>query len=86
MTVAIRTYPDPGMYGEVEGDLRPGREFRLYIAADEWHGTGRLDACEPPRRLLLTGSDATPCRRGWLASRSFAASDIRSGRGYSVAP
>jgi uncharacterized protein YndB with AHSA1/START domain len=41
-------------HGQVEGDLRPGGEFRLYIAADEWDGTGRVEACEPPRRLLVT--------------------------------
>jgi uncharacterized protein YndB with AHSA1/START domain len=41
-------------YGVVEGDLRPGGEFRTYIAADDIEGTGRVEACEPPRRLLLT--------------------------------
>jgi uncharacterized protein YndB with AHSA1/START domain len=41
-------------HGQVEGDLRPGGEFRLYIAADDWDGTGRVEACEPPRRLLVT--------------------------------
>jgi uncharacterized protein YndB with AHSA1/START domain len=49
---------DPGRlarwYGQVEGDLRPGGEFRLYIEADDWDGTGRVDACEPPLRLLVT--------------------------------
>lgn len=41
-------------YGQIEGDLRPGGEFRLYIEANDWDGTGRVDACEPPRRLLVT--------------------------------
>jgi uncharacterized protein YndB with AHSA1/START domain len=49
---------DPGRlarwYGQVEGDLRPGGEFRLYIESDDWDGTGRVEACEPPRRLLVT--------------------------------
>ena len=49
---------DPGRlarwYGQVEGDLRPGGEFRLYIQSDGWDGTGRVDACEPPRRLQVT--------------------------------
>jgi uncharacterized protein YndB with AHSA1/START domain len=49
---------DPGRlarwYGQVEGDLRPGGEFRLYIEANDWDGTGRVDTCEPPRRLLVT--------------------------------
>lgn len=49
---------DPGRlarwYGQVEGKLRPGGEFRLYIASDGWDGTGRVEACEPPRRLVVT--------------------------------
>jgi uncharacterized protein YndB with AHSA1/START domain len=39
--------------GEVEGDLRPGGEFRALFFASGWEGTGRVEACEPPRRLLL---------------------------------
>ena len=41
-------------YGRVEGDLRPGGEFRLYIESADLEGTGRVEACEPPRRLLVT--------------------------------
>jgi uncharacterized protein YndB with AHSA1/START domain len=54
---------DPGRlarwYGEVEGDLRPGGAFRLYIAAVDWNGAGRVEACEPPRRLLVTTKEFT---------------------------
>jgi uncharacterized protein YndB with AHSA1/START domain len=32
--------------GEVEGDLRPGGEFRARFFASGWEGTGRVDACE----------------------------------------
>src|SRR5664279_1510947 len=39
--------------GEVEGDLRQGGEFRARYFASGWEGTGRVEACEPPRRLLL---------------------------------
>ena len=39
--------------GEVEGDLRLGGEFRARFFASGWEGTGRVKACEPPRRLLL---------------------------------
>ena len=39
--------------GEVEGDLRLGGEFRARFFASAWEGTGRVEACEPPRRLLL---------------------------------
>src|SRR6266568_3351314 len=45
---------DPGRlarwYGEVEGDLRPGGEFRLYLESADMDATGRVEACEPPRR------------------------------------
>jgi len=39
--------------GEVEGDLRLGGEFRAHFFASGWEGTGRVDACAPPQRLLL---------------------------------
>ena len=49
---------DPGRlarwYGQVEGDLRPGGEFRLHVESADIDGTGRVEACEPPRRLLVT--------------------------------
>jgi uncharacterized protein YndB with AHSA1/START domain len=56
---------DPGRlarwYGEVEGDLRPGGEFRLFVDGSGWDGTGRVEACEPPRRLLVsTRENAEP--------------------------
>ena len=41
-------------YGQVEGDLRTGGAFRIYIAADDIESTGRVEACEPPRQLLVT--------------------------------
>lgn len=40
-------------WGEVEGDLRLGGEFRERVFASGWEGTGRVQACEAPRRLLL---------------------------------
>jgi uncharacterized protein YndB with AHSA1/START domain len=46
--------------GEVEGDLRLDGEFRARWFASGWEGTGRVEACEPPRRLLLTMRDADP--------------------------
>lgn len=39
--------------GEVEGDLRLGGEFRAHFLSSGWEGTGRVDVCEPPRRLLV---------------------------------
>ena len=38
-------------WGKVEGDLRLGGEFRLSV---DYDGTGRVEACEPPRRLRVT--------------------------------
>jgi uncharacterized protein YndB with AHSA1/START domain len=46
-------------YGEVEGDLRPGGEFRAQVY-DSGLRLGRVDACEPSRRLLVTLRDADP--------------------------
>ena len=46
--------------GDVEGDLRLGGEFRFRFFASGSEGTGRVDACEPARRLLLTMRDADP--------------------------
>ena len=61
---------DPGRlarwYGQVEGDLRPGGEFRLYIESDGWEGYGRVDACDPPRRLLVTTRETD---ESWLKGR-----------------
>jgi DNA-binding transcriptional ArsR family regulator/uncharacterized protein YndB with AHSA1/START domain len=39
--------------GVVEGDLRLGGEFRARFFSSGWEGTGHVEACEPPRRLLL---------------------------------
>src|SRR5262249_36013572 len=39
--------------GEVEGDLRLGGEFRARFYSSGWEGSGRVEACEPPRRLLV---------------------------------
>lgn len=40
-------------WGKVEGDLRLGGEYRAKVLASGWEGTGRVEACEAPRRLLL---------------------------------
>ncbi len=39
--------------GEVSGDLRLGGEYRYRFFASGSEGTGRVEACEPPRRLRL---------------------------------
>jgi uncharacterized protein YndB with AHSA1/START domain len=38
---------------EVEGDLRVGGVFRATFTSG-WEGPGRVDACDPPRHLLVT--------------------------------
>jgi len=54
---------DPGRlarwYGEVEGDLRLGGALSVRIP-DALEATGRVDACDPPRRLLVTMRDEDP--------------------------
>ena len=45
-------------YGEVEGDLRPGGEYRVRLFTSGWEGTGRVEVCEPPQRLLVRNKDA----------------------------
>ena len=52
---------DPGRlarwYGQVEGDLRPGGEFRLHVESADLDATGRVEACDPPQRLLVTNRE-----------------------------
>jgi uncharacterized protein YndB with AHSA1/START domain len=42
---------------EVEGDLRLGGQFRARFTSG-WEGTGRVEVCEPPRRLLVVTKEA----------------------------
>lgn len=52
-------------HARVEGDLRPGGTFRRYVAADDWEGIGRVEACEAPRRLVVTTRESDESwRRG----------------------
>jgi uncharacterized protein YndB with AHSA1/START domain len=54
---------DPGRLarwlGTVEGDLRLGGEFHAHYYASGWEGTGRIEVCEPPHRLLVEVKDET---------------------------
>jgi uncharacterized protein YndB with AHSA1/START domain len=47
-----------GWLGEVEGEFRIGGEFRARFFASGWEGTGRVEACEPPQRLLVATKQA----------------------------
>lgn len=42
---------------EVEGELHLGGQFRARFTSG-WEGTGRVEACEPPRRLLVVTKQA----------------------------
>jgi uncharacterized protein YndB with AHSA1/START domain len=43
--------------GEIEGDLHVGGRFRAHFLASGWRGTGRIEACDPPRRLFVRTRD-----------------------------
>jgi uncharacterized protein YndB with AHSA1/START domain len=62
-------------YGEVEGELRLGGEFRSRVFASGWEGMSRVEACEPPRRLLLTGQDSDEPHEGLTEVTLAAAGD-----------
>jgi uncharacterized protein YndB with AHSA1/START domain len=40
-------------YGEIDGELRVGGEHRLRVFASGWEGTGIIEVCEPPHRLVV---------------------------------
>ncbi len=44
--------------GKVKEELRIGGEFRATFDGSGWHGTGRVQTCEPPRRLQVETKDA----------------------------
>jgi len=45
-------------YGEVEGELEPGGTYGARVHASGWDGTGQVEACEPPRRLVVVSREA----------------------------
>ncbi len=55
-------------FGQIEGDLHPGGEFHLHV---EWEGTGRVEACEPPRRMLVTIRESDASWRKGRGARPF---------------
>jgi uncharacterized protein YndB with AHSA1/START domain len=58
--------------GEFEGDLRLGGEFSAQFFASGWEGSGRVEECEPPHRLLVTtnmpGKDEEHAIEAWLTT------------------
>jgi uncharacterized protein YndB with AHSA1/START domain len=60
---------DPGRlahwYGQVDGDLRLGGQFHLYIEPADLDATGRVEVCDAPRRLVLSARETDESyRRG----------------------
>jgi uncharacterized protein YndB with AHSA1/START domain len=53
-------------YGEIEGDLRVGGEYRARLFASGWEGMGRIDACEPPHRLLVMTTESADDLHGTI--------------------
>jgi uncharacterized protein YndB with AHSA1/START domain len=49
-----------GWIGEVDGDLRVGGTFHRRFFASGSEGTGRVEECEPRRRLLVTLDPGQP--------------------------
>jgi uncharacterized protein YndB with AHSA1/START domain len=41
-------------YGKVDGDLRVGGEFTVTVFGSGWDGRGRIEVCDPPRKLEVT--------------------------------
>lgn len=51
-------------YGEVEGDLRVGGAYRARLFASGWEGTGRVEACDAPHRLLVSTAQTGEAEEG----------------------
>jgi uncharacterized protein YndB with AHSA1/START domain len=45
-------------YGDIEGDIAPGGEYRAHLHASGWEGTGRIEAFEAPAQLLVAIKDS----------------------------
>jgi uncharacterized protein YndB with AHSA1/START domain len=58
-------------YGQVEGDLRLGGEFRIYLESDDWKGTGRVEVCEPPMLLRVTTRETDESWRKGRGAQPF---------------
>ncbi|QDP98861.1 hypothetical protein FOE78_16425 [Microlunatus elymi] len=44
-------------YGEVEGELRIGGAYRIHLEGPGLYGAGRIEVCDPPRRLRVVSTE-----------------------------
>lgn len=44
-------------YGTVQGELRAGGEYRVHLESAGLHGAGRIEVCDPPRRLRVVTNE-----------------------------
>lgn len=44
-------------YGDVDGDLKQGGEYRIFLPGPELHGAGRVEVCDPPHRLRVVSTE-----------------------------
>src|SRR5260370_26052619 len=58
-------------YGQVDGELRLGGKFNLYVESDGWHGNGRVELCEPPKRLRVTTRESDESYRAGKGAAPF---------------
>ncbi len=56
-------------FGQVEGDLRLGGEFR--VAGPDQDSAGRVQACEPPRRLQVSNRETDESYRAGSGAPPF---------------
>lgn len=52
-------------YGDVEGDPGPGGTYHIRVHASGWEGTVRVEAWEPPHRLVTRGKDPDEPNEGY---------------------
>lgn len=64
-------------YGNVEGNLRVGGEFSLFVYGSEWVGRGRVESCVPSRRFEVTTWEARGAERTLVADTAADADRAR---------
>jgi uncharacterized protein YndB with AHSA1/START domain len=58
-------------YGEVDGDLRPGGQFRLHVPVSGWYGTGQVLECDAPHRLVVTTRETDESHQAGQGAEPF---------------